>query len=111
MDRSTGAVTAPSAEAGATESTNRLALRILVASLRPTLNWLRSKATSNPSRPLDAQYRIASAPYRAIRAMGSSVALLADLDSFLRSGSLTKPEIAASDHGSTPWWYSARTIE
>jgi hypothetical protein len=53
-----------------------------------------------PGRPLAAQYRTPSDPYMARSCSGSSGALAADLDSFLRSGSTMNPEMAALDHGS-----------
>ena len=55
-----------------------------------------------PGRSPAAQYRTASAPYSPMIAIGSSGELPADFESFLRSGSWTKPEINASDHGDVP---------
>ena len=89
-------------------STNRPALRILMASRRPTLIWARSNAVSTPSRALNDQYRTASAPCSRSRSMGVT-ALPLDLDIFLRSGSRIQPEIAACCHGNTPISVCARS--
>ena len=54
----------------------------------------RSKAVSAPGRPLAAQYRTPSDPCSSSSAIGVTT-LPFDFDIFLRSGSSTKPEIAA----------------
>ncbi len=80
-----------------------------MARRRPTFIWFLSRAMSCPGRPFAAQYRIASAPNVVSRLWGSSSLLPFDFDSFLRSGSCTNPEMAASCHGSTPCMMCDRT--
>ncbi len=80
-----------------------------MARRRPTFIWPSSTAVSTPGRPLAAQYRTPSAPW--VSSSGSGVTTLPrDFDIFLRSGSSTQPEIAASVQGRQPYSSSWRTI-
>ena len=112
MARSRGAVTAwvvAAAWLPSRVSANREALSILMARRRPTFIWPSSTAVSTPGRPLAAQYRTPSAPW--LSSSGNGVTTLPrDFDIFLRSGSRTHPEIAASVHGRHPYSSSWRTI-
>ena len=71
-----------------------------MARRRPTFIWPSSTAVSTPGRPLAAQYRTPSAPCVASRGSGVTT-LPRDFDIFLRSGSRTQPEMAASVQGSS----------
>ena len=82
-------------------STNLEALRIFIASRRPSLSGFSSNAESRPGRREAARHRTASVPYCSRSAIGV-IALPFDLLIFLRSGSSTKPEIIACDHGTVP---------
>src|SRR5215203_2606301 len=82
-------------------STNLPTLRILMASRRPTFICVSSNGESAPGRAPAARHRTASVPYRSRTSIGV-VALPFDFDIFLRSGSTTKPEMVACDHGTVP---------
>ncbi len=60
------------------------------------------------SRPLAAQYRIASEPCWRSESIGVTT-FPRDFDIFFRSGSRIQPEIAACRHGATPYSWSARS--
>src|SRR5260370_23536498 len=104
MARSTGEVTPPSDRAEGPDvppdspSTNREALRILMARRLPTRNWLTSRAVSVPGRAEQAQYRMASDPCSSSISTGVTTLPL-DLDIFLRSGSRIHPLMLAWAHG------------
>ena len=77
-----------------------------MARRRPTFICPSSTAVSTPGRPLAAQYRTPSAPW--VSSRGSGVTTLPrDFDIFLRSGSRTHPEMAASVQGRQPCSSSA----
>ncbi len=80
---------------------NLLAFRIFIASRRPTFIWVSSNGESMPGRAIAARQRTASDPNRSRMSVGT-ITLPLLLLIFLRSGSTTKPEIAASFQGSTP---------
>ena len=79
-----------------------------MARRRPTFIWALSKGESIPGRAMAARQRTASAPNSSMISVGTTV-LPFDFDIFLRSGSVTKPEIAARFHGRTPFSRCART--
>ena len=79
-------------------STNFDALSTFMARRRPTFIWVSSKGESVPGRAIAARQRTASDPYVDRISVGT-IALPLDLPIFLRSGSTTKPEIVARDHG------------
>ena len=79
-----------------------------MASRRPTRSWAGSKTMSVPSRPLAAQYRIASEPCLRSESIGVTT-FPRDLDIFFRSGSRIQPEIAACRQGVTPYSWCARS--
>src|SRR5215218_3811569 len=107
MALSTGSLTADgvTAVAPTLESVNFEALSTFIARRRPTFIWVSSNGESSPGRDIAARQRTASAPYLSRMSVGTTTLPL-DFDIFLRSGSTTKPEIAACDQGTTPlsWW-------
>ena len=80
-----------------------------MASRRPTFICDWSNGESMPGRAMAARQRTASEPKRSRMSEGTTTLPL-DLDIFLRSGSVTKPEMVVRRHGSE--WFSklARTI-
>ena len=84
------------------------AFRIFIARRRPTFIWVSSKGESMPGRAMAARQRTASDPNRSRMSVGTTTLPL-DLLIFLRSGSTTKPEMAARRHGSSSCSKWART--
>src|SRR5581483_2822055 len=97
MERSSASVTWPASVAPSPKA-NLEALRILMASRRPTFICPSSNAVSVPARPLAAQYRTESDPYCSSRPRGVTTLPL-DFDIFLRSGSRIHPDSAALYQG------------
>src|SRR3712207_4958077 len=100
MARSTGSVIASGSYvvAPTPDRVNFDALRTFIASRRPTFICVSSNGESRPGRAIAARHRTASAPYRSRMSVGT-ITLPLDLLIFLRSGSITNPEINAYDHG------------
>ena len=84
-----------------------LVYRLLAPLVQPIRIWFASNGVSPPGFAHAAQYRMASDPCSSRRASGVTT-LPFDFDIFLRSGSVTKPEIAACAHGSEPCSRCAR---
>ncbi len=111
MARSTASMTAAgSVSTAPSESANFDALSTFIASRRPTFICVSSNGESTPGRAIAARQRTASAPYLC-RISSGTTTLPLDLLIFLRSGSTTKPEMAALAHGTTPFSWWARTTE